>query len=103
MKKMLPALLMGLLLAAPAFADAGKDLYQSKKCGMCHGATGTSANKMFPSLAGKDAAFLSAETMKIKSGERKGKMTRSMMINPGVKSLTKEESEAIGAWLASVK
>ncbi|OGG96310.1 MAG: hypothetical protein A2508_00365 [Candidatus Lambdaproteobacteria bacterium RIFOXYD12_FULL_49_8] len=100
MKKFLPALLMGLLLAAPAFALDGKDLYESKKCSMCHGPAGKSSNNMFPALAGKDATFLAQETLKIKSGDRTGKMTGSMKMNPGVKNLTEEEAQAIGEYLS---
>ncbi|MDT8445665.1 MAG: c-type cytochrome [bacterium] len=103
MKKMIFAALLATILATPAMAMDGKELYSQKKCGMCHGANGTSASKMFPSLAGKDAKFLADETMKIKTGERESKMTGAMKSNPGVKNLTAEEALAIGEYLSSVK
>jgi len=91
------------LAAAPAMALDGKALYNSKSCGMCHGPGGMSSNKMFPSLAGKDASFLALETMKIKDGRRTGPMSNAMKNNSGVKHLTEAEAQAIGEYLASVK
>jgi len=103
MKKLLLSAALLALCTAPLLALDGKALYSEKKCGMCHGMDGNSTSKMFPSLAGKAADFLAAETMKIKSGERKGRMTVAMKNNAGVKHLSEAEALAIGEYLASVK
>lgn len=103
MKGFVIALALVVYGAGSAMALDGKALYNEKKCSMCHGPEGKSTAKTFPSLAGKDAAFLAAETKKIQTGERTGAMTGAMKINPGVKSLTDEETAAISEYLASVK
>ncbi|OGG99561.1 MAG: hypothetical protein A2600_08770 [Candidatus Lambdaproteobacteria bacterium RIFOXYD1_FULL_56_27] len=103
MKRFVIALALVAFSTGSALALDGKALYGEKKCAMCHGPEGKSAAKTFPSLAGKDAAFLAAETKKIKSGERAGAMTGAMKINPGVKNSTDEEITAIAEYLAAVK
>lgn len=99
---MLAAMLLA-LSAAPLVASNGKALYEAKKCGMCHGIDGKSTSKMFPSLAGKAADFIAAETLKIKSGERKGGMSVAMKNNAGVKATSEADAKAIGEFLSSVK
>jgi len=64
--------------AAMADAAAGKSAYAGKGCIGCHGAGGVSAIPTYPSLKGKDAAFISKNLTDFKSGARKNPTMNAM-------------------------
>jgi cytochrome c553 len=101
MKKMMFALAVaGLVISGAALAEgdaaAGKAKYAA--CGGCHGATGVSAVPTYPSLAGKDAAFIKAELNKFRSGERDNATMKAM-----VAGLSDADVDNLAAYVATLK
>lgn len=64
--------------AAMADAAAGKAAYAAKGCIGCHGAGGKSVVPSYPSLAGKDAGFISTALTGYKSGSKKNPTMNAM-------------------------
>jgi cytochrome c553 len=56
--------------ALAADIAAGKSAYAAKGCIGCHGAGGVSAVPTYPSLKGKDAAFVKENLTSFRSGKR---------------------------------
>ncbi len=56
----------------------GAAMYNSLGCGGCHGAGGKSAIPTYPSLAGKDAAWLVQQLKDFQSGARKDATMNAM-------------------------
>ena len=69
-----------LMLSGTAMADAaaGKSAYAAKGCIGCHGAGGVSSIPTYPSLKGKDSAFVSKALTDFKSGARKNPTMNAM-------------------------
>lgn len=69
-----------LALSGPAFADvaAGQSAYAAKGCIGCHGANGKSPIATYPSLAGRDAAFIKKNLEDFRSGARQNPVMQPM-------------------------
>ena len=69
-----------LILSGSAFADAaaGKSAYAAKGCIGCHGAGGKSVVPTYPTLAGKDEAFVSKNLTDFRSGARQNPTMNAM-------------------------
>jgi len=69
-----------IVLSGSAYADAaaGQSTYASRGCIACHGAGGVSVAPTFPSLKGKDAAFVRKNLSDFRSGARKSDTMSSM-------------------------
>jgi cytochrome c553 len=77
MKKQILAIATTALLIASTSSIAGDAAAGKAKAGMCaacHGATGVSANPMWPNLAGQKEMYLSKQIKAFKSGSRKDPM-----------------------------
>ena len=88
------------LVSVPAFAGdagAGAGAYANKGCIACHGASGKAPiAPNYPVLGGKDAAFISGELKKFKSGERKEPTMNAMAA-----ALSDSDMDNIAAYLAT--
>lgn len=100
MKKLIVAAAMSVLaFGATAHAGdeaAGKAKYAS--CAGCHGPNGKSASPAFPSLAGKDVAYLTASLQDYKTGKK-----TNPMMSPQAKGLSDADIENLSAFLAAQK
>jgi len=67
-------------ISSSAFADAssGQSTYAAKGCIGCHGAGGKSVVATYPSLLGKDAAFVKQNLTDFRSGARKNATMNAM-------------------------
>ena len=83
--------------AAMADAAAGKAAYAGKGCIGCHGAGGVSAIPTYPSLKGKDAAFISKNLTDFKSGARSNPTMNAMAAG-----LSDGDIANIGAYIGSL-
>ena len=93
------ALVLGVLLCAPAWAQA--DEARAKKivggvCFMCHGAEGESSSEVFPRLAGQHWEYTAKQLENFKSGKRKSTAMADM-----VAKLTPDEMVALGKFFES--
>ncbi len=88
-----------LMASGVAMADvaAGKAAYAGKGCIGCHGAGGVSAIPTYPSLKGKDAAFMSKSLTDFKSGARKNPTMNAMTAG-----LTDADITNIAAYIGSL-
>lgn len=101
MKNVMSALVVSALLIASGSvlagdAAAGKAKYAM--CGGCHGSNGVSASPTYPSLAGKDAAFVKAELGKFRSGERDNATMKAMAAG-----LSDADIDNLAAYVATLK
>ncbi len=89
-----------LALSGSAFADvaSGQSLYAAKGCIGCHGANGKSAVATYPSLAGRDAAFVKKNLMDFRSGAR-----QNPTMSPMAAGLTDSEIEDLADYIGSLK
>ena len=62
--------LMAIAGAARADIDAGRTAYAAKGCLGCHGVDGVSKSAEFPTLKGRDAAFVRQSLTEFRSGAR---------------------------------
>ena len=71
---------LALALSGPAYADAaaGQSTYSAKGCIGCHGAGGKSSVPTYPSLIGKDAAFVRKNLVEFRSGIRNSPIMNTM-------------------------
>jgi len=69
-----------LALSGSVYADAaaGQSAYSAKGCIGCHGAGGKSPVPTYPSLKGKDAAFVRKNLTDFRSGARKDPTMNAM-------------------------
>ena len=69
-----------LALGGSAYADAaaGQSAYSAKGCIGCHGAGGKSSVPTYPSLKGKDAAFVRKSLADFRSGARNNPTMNAM-------------------------
>ena len=95
------AVLTGGLVAGPAAALDGAELYKSKTCVACHGKDAQSPiMPAYPKLAGQNADYALNQMKDIKSGARNNGQTAAMK---GVMHLVSdEEMKAIADWLSSL-
>ena len=85
--------------ATAADAAAGEQAYLTKGCIGCHGPAGKSPNEAtFPTLAGKEAAYLSEQLNAFRSGERQNPMMSSMSM-----TLTDEDVANLAAYLSAAE
>jgi cytochrome c553 len=99
MKKLIVAAALTMVAFGTAQAAdeaAGKAKYAS--CAGCHGPNGKSASPAFPSLAGKDAAYLEASLKSYKSGAK-----NNPMMSPQAKGLSDADMANLAAFLAAQK
>jgi len=90
-------LIMGSLTAAPALAgDAAAGKTKVASCVGCHGMTGTSANPMWPNLAGQHEAYLVKQMKDFKNGDRK-----DPNMNALAAPLSETDMEDIAAFFSS--
>ena len=75
---------------------AGEEL--AKKCTACHGAKGVSNNSQWPSLAGQQPAYLSAQLKAFKNGSRKNPLMKNMVSN-----LSEQDFNNLAAYFSSLK
>ncbi|MCP8898764.1 c-type cytochrome [Gilvimarinus xylanilyticus] len=54
---------------------------KARACVGCHGPKGVSRVASYPSLAGKDKAYLAEQLRRFKSGERQNPMMNAMAVN----------------------
>ncbi len=91
-----------LFLWQPALALDGKQLYATKFCITCHGEKGIAEVPNYPSLAGQNPRYMTAQVNDILSGKRKSDLTILMTDNPIVAGITEEELAAIIDYLAGL-
>ena len=87
-----------LSVGANAAGDAAAGKSKSAVCAACHGATGTSANAIWPNLAGQKEAYLVKQLKAFKSGARK-----DPMMAPMVASLSDQDMANLAAYYSSQK
>ena len=93
-------LALGLAFNGSAFADAaaGQSTYAAKGCIGCHGPNGKSAVATYPSLAGKDAAFVKQNLTDFRSGAR-----QSATMNAMAAALTDADIDNLAAYIDTLK
>lgn len=87
-----------LSVGANAAGDAAAGKSKSAVCAACHGATGTSANAIWPNLAGQKEAYLLKQLKAFKSGARK-----DPMMAPMAAPLSDQDMQNLAAYYASQK
>ena len=78
-------------------AAAGKSAYAAKGCIGCHGAGGQSAVPTYPSLKGKDAAFVKQNLTDFRSGKR-----QEPTMNAMAAGLSDADIENLAAYIGSL-
>jgi len=78
-------------------AGAGKSAYAAKGCIGCHGAGGVSAVPTYPSLKGRDAAFVKENLTNLRSGKRV-----SAVMNAMSAGLSDADIENLAAYIGSL-
>lgn len=80
--KFVSAIVLALVLGfnGSAFADAaaGQSTYAARGCIGCHGAGGKSVVPTYPSLLGRDAAFVKKNLTDFRSGARQSPVMNAM-------------------------
>jgi len=101
-RKLTPALLSAVLLAATCVVQAGGDpaagKAKSATCAGCHGTNGISNNPMWPNLAGQKEAYLAKQIKAFRDGVRKDPAMSSM-----AKGLSDADIANLAAYFASLK
>lgn len=90
------ALLIASGSALAGDAAAGKAKYAA--CGGCHGSAGVSASPTYPSLAGKDAAFIKTELTAFRDGKRDNATMKAMSAG-----LSDADIDNLAAHIATLK
>lgn len=83
--------------ALAADAAAGKSAYAAKGCIGCHGAGGVSVVPTYPSLKGRDAAFVKQNLTDLRSGKRV-----SATMNAMAAGLNDADIENLAAYISSL-
>ena len=78
-------------------AGAGKTAYSAKGCIGCHGAGGVSVVPTYPSLKGRDAAFVKQNLTEFRSGKRV-----SATMNAMAAGLNDADIENLAAYIGSL-
>lgn len=92
-------ILMATAATASASAFAGDPEIgrtRSATCTACHGATGTSPNQLWPSLAGQGSAYIVKQLKAFRDGTRK-----DPLMEPMAKPLSDEDIEHLAAYFSS--
>ena len=89
-----------LILSGSAYADvaAGQSTFAARGCIGCHGAGGVSVVPTYPSLKGKDSAFLSKSLTDFRSGARKNPTMNAMAAG-----LSDADIKNLGDYIGSLK
>lgn len=89
-----------LTLSGSALADAasGQSTYAAKGCIGCHGAAGKSVVPTYPSLVGKDAAFIKKNLTDFRSGAR-----QNPVMNPMAAGLNDADINNLADYIGSLK
>ena len=101
MKKVMSTLAVSALLLASGSAMAGDAAAGKAKyamCGGCHGSNGVSASPIYPSVAGKDAAFIKDVLSKFRSGERDNATMKAMAAG-----LSDADIDNLASYIATLK
>jgi cytochrome c553 len=81
------------LIAFPAVAgDAAAGAGKAAACGACHGMTGNSVNPEWPSLAGQNEGYITAQLQSFKDGKRV-----NPLMTPMAAVLSEKDMEDLGA------
>ena len=92
------AIILVIAAASPAFAgDAAAGKEKAMVCAGCHGASGISANPMWPNLAGQQAGYLAAQIKHFRDGKRINAMMNNM-----VKTLSDEDADNLAAYYSGL-
>ena len=75
--------------------DAAAGQAKSALCAACHGATGTSANELWPNLAGQKEGYLIKQMKAFRDGVRS-----DPLMSPMSKALTDTDIENIAAFFS---
>ncbi|MFP6776472.1 MAG: c-type cytochrome [PS1 clade bacterium] len=79
MKKVLFAIAVTSMMGTSAIqADQGEDMYNALGCSGCHGVAGKSSIPTYPTLAGKDAAWIAQQLKDFQSGARQDATMNAM-------------------------
>ncbi len=89
-----------MVLSGSVYADvaAGKSAYASRGCIGCHGAGAVSVVPTFPTLKGKDAAFVVKNLTDFRSGERK-----NPTMTPMAAGLSDADIQNLADYIGSLK
>lgn len=96
--------LMAMFLSGNALGIEGnveQGQAKSVTCTACHGNNGNSTNPLYPTIAGKDAAFIYERLNAYKKGEVK--TANAAMMNPMAASLTDEDMKNLAAYFSVQK
>lgn len=98
MKSFISVLFTGLLLASSPVmaADIAAGKAKSVVCAACHGATGVSANPIWPNLAGQKEMYLAKQIKAFRDGVRK-----DPTMAPMVAGLTDDDIANLAAYFAA--
>ena len=77
--------------------DAAAGKARAAACAACHGATGISANDMWPNLAGQKEAYLAKQIKAFRDGDRK-----DPMMAPMVAGLSDADAANLAAYYSSL-
>ncbi len=88
----------GLFSSLSHSADIKEGEELAKKCIACHGAKGISNNPQWPSLAGQQPAYLSAQLKAFKKGSRKNPVMENMVSN-----LSENDFNSLATYFANLK
>jgi len=88
-------------LAGSAWAQSGKELYESKGCTACHGPDGKSTTlPVYPKLAGQNAEYVVQQLLAYRKQERTGTMAPMMWAMAA--QLNADDMRKIADYLASL-
>jgi len=91
----LVALSINVQTAMAGDAAAGKA--RAAACAACHGATGISANDMWPNLAGQKETYLKLQITAFRDGQRK-----NPMMSPMAAGLSDDDIANLAAYFSSL-
>lgn len=98
MKSLFIALVTALLFASSSVmaGDAAAGKTKSAVCAACHGATGISANPLWPNLAGQKDQYLTKQMKAFRDGTRK-----DPMMSPMAAPLSDDDIANLSAYFAA--
>ena len=101
MKKYVVAALASAVLVSAnvhAAGDAAAGKTKAASCAGCHGATGISANPLWPNLAGQKDAYLVKQMKAFRDGTR-----HDPMMSPMAKPLSDADIDNLAAYFSGLK
>ena len=84
--------------SAMAAGDAAAGKVKAAVCAACHGATGVSANPLWPNLAGQKDQYIIKQLKAFKAGTRK-----DPLMSPQAALLSEQDIENVAAHFSSLK